>query len=109
MLYKNTKSIVRSFYSHTDFFDIVVGVLQGEIFTPYLLIIRQNYVLLTSIDLMKKYSHSKKKLRSRKYSTEIITNADNVDDQALLTNTPAQVKSILHRVEQAARGNYFYV
>ena len=38
----------------TDFFDIVAGVLQGDILVLYLFIIRLDYVLRTSIDLMKK-------------------------------------------------------
>ena len=32
-----------------------------------------------------------------------------VDHSALLTNTPAQAKSLLHRLEQAAGGIGFYV
>ena len=35
---------------------------------------------------------------------ETITDADNADDLALLTNTPAQGKFQLHSLEQAARG-----
>ena len=35
---------------------------------------------------------------------EIITDADNVDDVALLVNTPAQAESLLHSLEQTARG-----
>ena len=35
----------------TNFFDIVTGVLQGD--TPYLFMICLDYVLPTSIDLMK--------------------------------------------------------
>ena len=31
MLYKNTKAMVRSHDGVTNFFDVVVGVLQGEI------------------------------------------------------------------------------
>ena len=37
-----------------DYFDIAIGVLQGDTLSPYLFIICLNYVLRTSIDLTKK-------------------------------------------------------
>ena len=37
----------------SDFFDIVAGVLQGDTLSPYLFIIWLDYVLWTSINLMK--------------------------------------------------------
>ena len=37
-----------------------------------------------------------------------MTDADYIDDQALLTNTSAQAESLLHRLEQAARSIRFY-
>ena len=33
-----------------------------------------------------------------------MTDTDNADDLVLLTNTPAQAKSLLHNLEQAAGG-----
>ena len=36
-----------------DYFDIVVGVLQGNTLAPYLFIICPDYVLRTSTDIMK--------------------------------------------------------
>ena len=53
MLYKNTKVKVRSQDGDTDYFDIRAGVLQGDTLNPYLFIICLDYVLRTSIDLMK--------------------------------------------------------
>ena len=53
MLYKNTKvNVWRD--GDTDYFDIVVGVLQEDTLAPYLLIICLDFVLRTSFDLMKK-------------------------------------------------------
>ena len=49
MLYKNTKAMVHSPNGVTDFFDIVVGVLQEDTLAPYLFIICQQM----SIDLRK--------------------------------------------------------
>ena len=51
--YKNTKAMVRSPDGDTNFFDIVAWVLQGDTFAPYLFRICLDYVLRTSIDLMK--------------------------------------------------------
>ena len=38
-----------------------------------------------------------------------ITDVDYVDDLALLANTPVQAKSLLHSLEQIARGIGVYV
>ena len=53
MLFKNTKVKVLSPNGDTYYFDIVAGVLQGDTLAPYLFIIFLDYVLRTSIDLMK--------------------------------------------------------
>ena len=53
MLY-NTKVKDRSQDGDTDYFDIVAGLLQGDTLASYLFIISQDYVLRTSMDLMKK-------------------------------------------------------
>ena len=50
ILYRNTKVKVRSPDGDTEYFDIVVGVLQGDTLAPYLFIISRDYVLRTSID-----------------------------------------------------------
>ena len=69
MLYKNTKVKVSSLDGDTDYFDIVAGVLQGDTLTPYLFIICLDYVLRTSIDMMKENSFKLAKERSRRYPT----------------------------------------
>ena len=51
ILYRDTK--VRSPEGDTDYFDIVVWVLQGDTLAPYLFIICLDYVLRTSIDKIK--------------------------------------------------------
>ena len=50
ILYKNTKVKVRSPDGDTEYFDIVAGVLQGDMLAQYFLIICLDYVLRTSID-----------------------------------------------------------
>ena len=49
ILYKNTKVNVRSPDGHTDYFDIVAGVPQGDTFASYNFIIGLDYVLRTFI------------------------------------------------------------
>ena len=92
MLYKTTKVKVRSPDGDTDYIDIVAGVLQGHTFAPYLFIISLDYVLRTSIDIMKDNGFKLTKERSRSYSTQTITDADYADNTAILANTPAKPK-----------------
>ena len=48
-----------------DFFDIVVGVLQGDTLASYLFIICLDYVVRILIDLMKENGFTQKKVRIR--------------------------------------------
>ena len=48
-------------------------------------------------------------VRSKKYSAETIADADYGDDLAFMANTPAQVESLMHSQEQAARSTGLYV
>ena len=67
MLYKNTKSKVRSPDEDTDFFDIVTGVLQKYTLAPYLFIICLDYVFRMSIDLMRENGFTLAKAINRRY------------------------------------------
>ena len=53
MLYKNMTVKVHSLDEDTDYFDIMVGVLQGDTLASYLFIICLDYELRMSIDKMK--------------------------------------------------------
>ena len=53
MLNKNIKAMVYSFDGDKDFFNIVAGVLRKGTSVPYLFILCQDYILQTSIDLIK--------------------------------------------------------
>ena len=64
----------------TDFFDIVAGVLNGDTLSLYLFIICLDYVLWTSIDLMKENGFTLKIARSRWYPAETITDTDYAND-----------------------------
>ena len=97
ILYRNTKVKVRSPDGDTDYFDIVVGVLQGDTLASYLFIICRDYVLRTSIDKIKENGFELTKKRSRRYPAKTITDADYADDIAILTNAPAQAETLLER------------
>ena len=95
MRYKNTKVNVYSPDGDTDYLDIVAGVLHGDTLAPYLFIICLDYVLRTSIDLMKENGFQLTKERSKRYSAQKKKNnnnnnndADYADAIALLANTP---------------------
>ena len=88
----------------TDFFDIVAGVLQKDMLAPYLLIICLDYVLWTSIDLMKENGFTLAKARSRWYKVWTIADTDYDDNIVLLANTPTKAESLLHSLEKAAGG-----
>ena len=55
---------------------------------------------------MKENNFTQKK---RQYSAETIADTDYADDQVLLANTPAQAESLLHNLEQAAKGIGLYM
>ena len=104
MLYRNMKVKVYSPDVDTDYFDIVAGVLQGDTLVLYLFIICLDYVLRTSINLMKENGFKLTKERSRRYPVQTTTYADYTDNIALLANTSAQAESLLHSLERAAGG-----
>ena len=104
MLYKNTKVKVCSPDGNTDYFDIVTGVLQGDILAPYLFIICLDYMLRMSVDLIKENGFKLAKERSRRYPAQTIMDSGYADDIALLANSPTQAKSLLQRLERAAGG-----
>ena len=58
---------------------------------------------------MKENGFKLAKARSRLYPALIITDADYVDDIALLENTPTQAESLLHSLERAAAGTSLHV
>ena len=104
ILYRNTKVKVRSPDGDTEYFDIVVGVLQGDTLPPYLFIICLDYVLRTSIDKIRENGFELTKKRSKRYPAKTITDTDYADDLALLANTPNQAETLLHSLERAAAG-----
>ena len=108
ILYRNTKVKVRSLDGDAEYFDIVAEVLQGHTLAPYLFIICLDDVLRTSIDKIKENGFEQTKQRSRKYPAKTIP-TPSTPMTAILANTPAQAKTLLHRLERAATGIGFHV
>ena len=61
ILYRTPKMKVRSLDGDTEYFDIVAGVLQGDMLAPYHFIICLDYVLRTSIDKIRENKEKKQK------------------------------------------------
>ena len=101
MPYRNTKVKIRSRDWDTGYFGIVTGVLYGDTLAPYRFIICLVYVFRTSIDLMKDNGFKLTNERSRIYTAQAITDADDI---AVLANTPTQAETRLYSVERAAAG-----
>ena len=90
---------VRSPDGDTEYFDIVVGVLQGDTLAPYLFIICLDYMLRISIDKIRENGFELTKKKSRRYPAKTITNADYADDIEILANTPNQAETLQHSLE----------
>ncbi len=102
MLYKNTKSLVRSPDGDTGFFDVLAGVLQGDTLAPFIFIICLDYALRTSIDNHKDLGLTLQQARSRRYPAVTVTDADYADDIALFSDTIEEAEKLLHHLEIAA-------
>ena len=110
MLYSNTKVKVRSPDGDTDFFDIVAGVLQGDIFAQYLFIICLDYILWTSTDLIKENSftlNKKGKKQSIPHTNYYGRGLCRLHSTSC--NTPTQAESLLHSLQKATRDMCFHV
>ena len=73
MLYKNMKTMICSPDGNTDFFNIVVGVYQGDTLLPYMFIICLVYILQMSVYLVKENVFS---LKKRREADDICRNYD---------------------------------
>ena len=72
-------------------------------------IIYLNYLLITSIDLLKENALKLAKERSIWYLAQTITDVDYTDDIALMANKPAQAKSQINNLKWGAGVINLYV
>ena len=99
MLYKNTKVKV-----HSPDGDRLLQRYSRCTTRRYIalyLFICLDYVLRTSIDLMKENCFKVAKERSRRYPEQTITDANYINDITLLAKSPTQAKPLLHSLEWA--------
>ena len=101
ILYRDTKSMVRSPDGDTEYFDINAGVLQGDTLAPLLFIITLDYVLRTSIDENKDLTQSKQ--RSRRYTVIKITDAEYADDLVIFVDSSRNAEKLLNVLEKSGK------
>ena len=94
--------MVCSLDGDTYLLDTVGRVLQGDTLVPYLLILGLDYILRTSIYVIKENGFILKKRKK----AETMTDADYEDD---LANAPAKAETLLHSLEQTPGSIWFYV
>ena len=99
MLYRNTRSMVRSPDGDTAFFEITTGVMQGDTLAPFLCILCLDYILKTSVDINAELGFTLTERRSRRYPATHITDIDYADDIAITTNDMKSANTLLHQIE----------
>ena len=109
MLYKHTKSLVRSPDGDTSFFDITAGVLQGDTLTPFLSVITLDYVLRTSLDKHHQLGFTLSPRLSSRYPPEQLTDDDYADDLTITADTITNATVLLHNLGNAANEVGLYV
>ena len=111
MLYRNAKVKVYSQDGDTDYFDNVTGVLQGVKLALCLFIICLDYVVRTSIDIMKEncVKLSKKKIEADDIPLKQLRRRTTWEHIPLLANTLAQTVALLHSMDWEAAGIGLYV
>ena len=70
ILYRNTKSMVRSPDGDTEFFDILAGVLQGDTLSLFLFVICSDYVFRISADKCNECSQTLELAKSIRFHTK---------------------------------------
>ena len=87
LLYKNTTAKLISPDGDTSFFQIHAGVLQGDTLAPYLLIIAVDYAMKTAISNSGDCGFTLEKAKSRRHQALCVTDIDNADDIAVLSDS----------------------
>ena len=106
MLYKDTKAMAHLLDGYTDL------TLSLETCKEIKTIYDYNLLRLYTVNVNRyneRNGFTLKIARSRWYSTETITDADNTDDLMFLANASAQAEFLLHSLEQATEGIGLYV
>ena len=103
MLYKNTRSMVRSPDGDNPYFEITTGVLHGNTLAPFLFIISLDYILKTSLNNNRELGVNLTERKCRRYPTEQITDMDYTDNIAVTSNTLKAANTLLLKIESSAK------
>ena len=102
IMYEDTKAKVISPDGETDTFDIVAGVLQGDILAPNLFVVVLDYALRKAISgREEELGFQLVRRQSRRIGPVVLTDLDFADDIALLSEEIHQAQELLHQVETA--------
>ncbi|XP_038050883.1 uncharacterized protein LOC119724034 [Patiria miniata] len=97
----NDEEYVTSVGGVTESFDILTGVLQGDILAPFLFIIVLYYALRKAINIREEeLGFTIVPRKSRRLSHVMITDMDFAYDIALVSNTVEQARTLLLSVEE---------
>ncbi|KAL5270988.1 hypothetical protein ACHWQZ_G001587 [Mnemiopsis leidyi] len=100
LLYDSAKSRVQTSDGLTEFFETLIGVLQGDTLAPFLFIIVLDYILRNCMS--PDYGLTITPRQSRRIPAVTVTDLDFADDLALLSNTIQEAQSLLNNLEVAA-------
>ena len=103
MLYTDTRSMIWSSGRDTYFFEITIGVLQGDTLVPYRFLIYLDYVLRRALASNKELSFILNIARGIRYSDVKVADANYADDLAVLSDHLADVTKLLHHLEKATK------
>ena len=101
-LYQNTSATIITPDGHTDFFNILAGVLQGDTLAPFLFIIALDYALRLSLDANNSKGITLQPRTSTRHPSKHLTDLDFADDLSLLSNYLEDAQLLLHSLEHAA-------
>ena len=100
VLYHNSKSTVIVDGMLSDLFDVITGVLQGDVLAPFIFIVIMDWILRQSnIDDI---GFTMIPRRSRRYPEETLSNLGFADDVSLLSNSVKNAQAQLDRVSLVA-------
>ena len=100
---QKTSAQILSPLGHTEFFEILAGVLQGDTLAPYLFIIALDYAMRQATEDGQNLGFTLDRSRSRRHPAKVICDTDFADDLALLSSSLKQAQELLTRLENAAK------
>ena len=95
--------MVRSPVGDKPYFEIITGVLQGDTLAPFLFKINLSRLYSEDLDNNRELGFTLTEIKSRRYPAVLITDTDYADDIAVTSNTLKDAKTLLLKIESAAK------